>query len=192
MIPVTVQTLIVSAAPSPSIIVLQPVEEIVQEGKSRIIPIWVGVNEATQMGIALEKARFSRPMTHDLFLDALTNLDAQIDHVVINDVQGATFFARLAAAPARPPHRPRRAPERPVGAGRAAESSHLYRGGCAGACFVPLCAEADGTGSERSRTVRVQKVSRRSRPGRFRGLTDSAGGKLSAAYHSAVKASMTA
>ena len=95
MIPVTVQTLIVSAAPSPSIIVLQPVEEIVQEGKSRIIPIWVGVNEATQMGIALEKARFSRPMTHDLFLDALTNLDAQIDHVVINDVQGATFFARL-------------------------------------------------------------------------------------------------
>ena len=86
MIPVTVQTLIVSAAPSPSIIVLQPVEEIVQEGKSRIIPIWVGVNEATQMGIALEKARFSRPMTHDLFLDALTNLDAQIDHV---------FFARL-------------------------------------------------------------------------------------------------
>lgn len=88
MIPVTVQTLIVSAAPSPSIIVLQPVEEIVQEGKSRIIPIWVGVNEATQMGIALEKARFSRPMTHDLFLDALTNLDAQIDHVVINDVQG--------------------------------------------------------------------------------------------------------
>ena len=95
MIPVTVQTLIVSAAPSPSIIVLQPVEEIVQERKSRIIPIWVGVNEATQMGIALEKARFSRPMTHDLFLDALTNLDAQIDHVVINDVQGATFFARL-------------------------------------------------------------------------------------------------
>ena len=55
MIPVTVQTLIVSAAPSPSIIVLQPVEEIVQEGKSRIIPIWVGVNEATQMGIALER-----------------------------------------------------------------------------------------------------------------------------------------
>ena len=95
MIPVTIQTLIVSAAPSPSIIVIQPVEEPAQEGKSRIVPIWVGVNEATQMGIALEKARFSRPMTHDLFLDALTNLDAQVDHVVINDVQGSTFFSRL-------------------------------------------------------------------------------------------------
>lgn len=95
MIPVTIQTLIVSTAPSPSIVVLQPVEEVVQEGKSRIVPIWVGVNEATQMGIALEKARFSRPMTHDLFLDALTNLDARVDHVVINDVKGAMFFSRL-------------------------------------------------------------------------------------------------
>lgn len=95
MIPVTIQTLIVSTSPSPSIVVLQPVEDAPQEGKSRIVPIWVGVNEATQMGIALEKARFSRPMTHDLFLDALTNLDARVDHVVINDVQGSTFFARF-------------------------------------------------------------------------------------------------
>lgn len=95
MIPVTVQTLIVSAAPAPSVIVLQPEEEPVQEGKFRIIPIWIGVNEATQMGVALEKARFSRPMTHDLFLDALTNLDSRIDHVVISDVKGTTFFAVL-------------------------------------------------------------------------------------------------
>lgn len=95
MIPVNVKTLIVSAAPSPSIIVLQPIEEPVQAGKYRIVPIWIGVNEATQLGIALEKARFARPMTHDLFLDALTNLDARIDHVLINEVKGAMFFSRL-------------------------------------------------------------------------------------------------
>lgn len=77
MIPVSIQTLIMTAAPAPSIVVLQPEEE------------------ASQLGIALEKARFSRPMTHDLFLDALTNLDACVDHVLINDVKGATFFARL-------------------------------------------------------------------------------------------------
>ena len=51
------------------------------------------------MGVALEKARFTRPMTHDLFLDALTNLDARVDHVVINDVKGPTFFAPPGAAP---------------------------------------------------------------------------------------------
>ena len=94
MIPVRIQTLIVTAAPAPSIIVLQPVEE-TQNGKSRVVPIWIGAAEAAQMGVALEKARFTRPMTHDLFLDALTNLDARVDHVVINDVKGAMFFARL-------------------------------------------------------------------------------------------------
>lgn len=95
MIPIKIQTLIVSSAPAPSVIVLQPVEEAPQNNKFRIVPIWVGVNEATQMGIALEKARFARPMTHDLFLDALTNLDARIDHVVINEAKGPTFFAKL-------------------------------------------------------------------------------------------------
>ena len=79
MKPVNVQTLIVSAAPAPSILVLQPIEEPSQPGKYRIVPIWVGMNEATQLGIALEKARLARPMTHDLFLDALTNLDARVE-----------------------------------------------------------------------------------------------------------------
>lgn len=94
MVPVRIQTLIVTSAPAPSIIVLQPIEE-KQNGKSRIVPIWIGTAEAAHMGVALEKARFTRPMTHDLFLDALTNLDAQVDHVVISDVKGPTFFARL-------------------------------------------------------------------------------------------------
>ena len=94
MVPVRIKTLIVTAAPSPSIIVLQPEEE-AQHDKSRIVPIWIGSTEAAQMGVALERARFTRPMTHDLFLDALTNLDARIDHVVISDMKGPTFFAKL-------------------------------------------------------------------------------------------------
>lgn len=95
MIPITVQTLIVSSAPAPSVIVLQPVEEVPAGGNQRIVPIWIGINEATQMGIALEKTKFARPMTHDLFLDALTNLDAHIDHVLISKVTGSTFYAKL-------------------------------------------------------------------------------------------------
>ena len=95
MIPVNIQTLIVMTAPAPSILVLQPVEEPIQPGKLRIVPIWIGANEAAQLGIALENARFARPMTHDLFLDALTNLDTRVDHVVINGVKGAMFLAKL-------------------------------------------------------------------------------------------------
>ena len=95
MIPIKIQTLIVSNTPAPSIIVLQPVEETDSSGNIRIVPIWIGTNEATLMGIALEKARFARPMTHDLFLDALTNLDAQVDHVVIHEVKGSVFYSKL-------------------------------------------------------------------------------------------------
>lgn len=95
MVPVKVQTLIMSKAPSLSVIVLQPTEEPPQEGKFRIVPIWIGVNEATQMGIAMDKVRFPRPITHDLFMDALTNLDARVDHVIIHDVKDSTFFSRL-------------------------------------------------------------------------------------------------
>ena len=95
MVPVTIQTLIMTAPPSPSIIVLQPEEEAAQQRTRRVVPIWIGTAEATQMGVALGKARFARPMTHELFLDARPNLDACLDHVLINAVKGNTFFARL-------------------------------------------------------------------------------------------------
>ena len=66
MIPVSVQTLIVSSAPSPSILVLCPEEEARNQKNCRIVPIWVGAAEATQLGMALESNKFKRPMTHDL------------------------------------------------------------------------------------------------------------------------------
>ena len=95
MIPVHIHTLIVSGSHAPSIVVLRPVDEKPTNGVYRVVPIWIGSNEATQLGVALEHARFARPMTHDLFLDALTNLDARVDHVVISDVRKSTFFSRL-------------------------------------------------------------------------------------------------
>lgn len=95
MVPVAVQTLIVSTPSSPSIIVLRPLGEEPQNGVYRIVPIWVGATEAAHMGLALEQTRFERPTTHDLFLDALTNLDTRIDHVLINEVKKSTFHAQL-------------------------------------------------------------------------------------------------
>ena len=95
MVPVDVLTLVMSPVPGPSILVLQPSEEMGRKSNGRVKPIWVGVSEATQLGIALEHVRFARPMTHDLFLDALTNLDAIVESVVIDDVKGSTFFAKL-------------------------------------------------------------------------------------------------
>lgn len=95
MVELKVLTLIMTGPGSPSFLVLQPIEELASEGKSRVVPICIGPNEAIALGTVLENARFARPMTHDLMLDALTNLDARIEHVLINDMKDGTFYARL-------------------------------------------------------------------------------------------------
>lgn len=94
MVPLKVLTLIMTGPGQPSILVLAPVEDS-PAGKSRIVPIWIGQTEATLIGIALEEAKMPRPTTHDLFLDALTELDTRVDHVLINDMKGPTFYSQL-------------------------------------------------------------------------------------------------
>lgn len=98
MVELKILTLIMTGMDSPSFLVLQPVEELAGEGKSRVVPICVGPSEALSLGTVLEGSRFVRPMTHDLMLDALTNLDARVDHVLINGMKDGTFFARLCLA----------------------------------------------------------------------------------------------
>lgn len=93
MIPLKVLTLIVLNSMQPAALVMEPIEE--HQRTTRIVPVWVGPAEAMQLGMAVEHMRTPRPLTHDLMLDALTNLDARIDHAVINDVKGTTFFAKL-------------------------------------------------------------------------------------------------
>ena len=95
MVPVSIFSLIIGEAPSPSVVVLKPQEKSTEPGISRIVPIWIGSNEAVQLGASMERLKYPRPMTHDLFLDALTNLDAHIDQVIIDGVQGSTFKSKM-------------------------------------------------------------------------------------------------
>ena len=95
LIPVSIQTLILSHSPAPSVLVLQPTDEMNPSKNGRIIPIWIGSQEAAQIGLALENIKLPRPLTHDLLLDGLTNLDAFIDHVIINDVNKTVFYSKV-------------------------------------------------------------------------------------------------
>lgn len=95
MVPIAVQKIIIGSAPGPSILVLQPIEESPVPGISRIVPIMVGAAEAAQLHLAVTYTKVARPTTHDLLLDALTNLDASVDHVLIDKVKGSLFFAKL-------------------------------------------------------------------------------------------------
>lgn len=94
MLPVVIETLVVGTPPAPSVIVLRPVKDD-EENSGRVLPIWIGPTEAASIGMALEGSNHQRPMTHDLFGSLLTSTDSKLDYIVINRVEGTTFYATL-------------------------------------------------------------------------------------------------
>jgi bifunctional DNase/RNase len=63
------------------------------EPKTFVIYVDHSVGNAIQM--TLSGVKKERPLTHDLIGHLLTGLGARLEHVVINDVAGGTFFARI-------------------------------------------------------------------------------------------------
>jgi bifunctional DNase/RNase len=61
--------------------------------KTFVIYVDHSVGNAIQMTLAGVKKE--RPLTHDLIGHLLLGLGVQLDHVVVNDVSGGTFFARI-------------------------------------------------------------------------------------------------
>ena len=59
------------------------------------LPIWIGIFEANAIAMELEKVTSPRPMTHDLLRNIITNLDAKIVSVIINNLRSNTFYARI-------------------------------------------------------------------------------------------------
>lgn len=66
-----------------------------REGLRRVLPIYVGVPEATSIQWAKEGRETPRPLTHDLIVHLLGALGAVLEKVVITDVQDGTFFSEL-------------------------------------------------------------------------------------------------
>lgn len=59
------------------------------------LPIWIGHFEAQSITRALEGLEAERPMTHDLMLDFVYSLGADVDCVEINACEETTFFASV-------------------------------------------------------------------------------------------------
>jgi bifunctional DNase/RNase len=95
MIPVRIETLMVGLPPSPSVVILRPLNEDPGDPEPRVLPIWIGPTEAASIGVALEGSLHQRPMTHDLLATTVEALRGSIASVLINRVEGATFFATL-------------------------------------------------------------------------------------------------
>ena len=61
----------------------------------KIIPIWIGTNEANAITMELENITTPRPMTHDLIKNMLVQLKVDIEKVVITDIIENTYYAEL-------------------------------------------------------------------------------------------------
>lgn len=61
----------------------------------RKLPIVIGPFEATSITLALEGQQPDRPMTHDLMKSIMEKLEATVDRVVIDDLWGSTYYAKI-------------------------------------------------------------------------------------------------
>lgn len=72
-----------------------PIVVLKDEEERRALLIWVGEAEANAILLAHEGIKTPRPLTHDLFRNALDALDALIREVRINDMRENTYFAEI-------------------------------------------------------------------------------------------------
>jgi bifunctional DNase/RNase len=63
--------------------------------EKKIIPIWIGLNEANAIALELENVSSPRPMTHDLMKNIMCDLEAVLTKVNITNIIQNTYYAEL-------------------------------------------------------------------------------------------------
>jgi len=66
-----------------------------EKDSDRSLPIIVGSSEAQAIALYLEGVDMPRPMTHDLLINVLENLEGEINRVTIARISNGTFFAEI-------------------------------------------------------------------------------------------------
>ncbi len=73
----------------------QPIVLLRERNGERFLPIWIGAVEATSIAFALQGVVTARPMTHDLMKDLLTELNVNVDRIVVTELREGTFYAEI-------------------------------------------------------------------------------------------------
>jgi len=76
------------------VILLKPLGE--NPGEGRILPIWIGAQEATSILVAVEGAEVPRPLAHDLMRSLLDTVGASVTGVAVTRIDEGTFYAEVA------------------------------------------------------------------------------------------------
>lgn len=61
----------------------------------RSLPIVIGLFEATSIDRRVKKLTTPRPLTHDLIVNAIEELGAELQDILISDLRDQTYFAKL-------------------------------------------------------------------------------------------------
>ena len=85
----TLSRIIISEINDQQVIYLQEVEG------PRTFPILIGIFEATSIDRRVKDFQSPRPLTHDLLVNTVDQLGAELDSVVISELRDHTYFAKL-------------------------------------------------------------------------------------------------
>ncbi len=72
-----------------------PVVILRDEEDGVFLPIWVGIFEANAIALQIENIATPRPMTHDLLRNVIHDLKAEVEKIVVCDLQENTFYALI-------------------------------------------------------------------------------------------------
>ncbi len=89
MIEVTLETIQISLVTSRRIVVLKEADT------DRCLPIWIGPCEAEAISIGVKGIEALRPLTHDVIVNVIHALRAELLHIFISDLADNTFYATL-------------------------------------------------------------------------------------------------
>ncbi|MBU0709614.1 MAG: bifunctional nuclease family protein [Candidatus Omnitrophica bacterium] len=62
---------------------------------NRVLPIVIGLAEASAIKLKISGFNPPRPLTHDLLQSTIENLEASIDKIIIDKLEESTFHAKL-------------------------------------------------------------------------------------------------
>jgi len=89
MVEVELSKIIIDEKRTEQLIVLKE-----KEGE-RVLPIVIGIAEASSIRLQLSGFKPPRPLTHDLLKSVIEKLGAKLEKVVIDNLKDDTFYAKL-------------------------------------------------------------------------------------------------
>ena len=73
----------------------QPIVLLKTAEGNKFLPIWIGHPEAAAILMRLQGASTPRPMTHDLFTEMLSQLEARVTRIAVTELRENTFYALI-------------------------------------------------------------------------------------------------